>query len=377
MDTATLQKIGKAWGLGTLITTLGFTIFYLMGLLLVDRVDWKEFAFVFGLWTVLTSVPVYYFKLLKKNKTTVYKVLGLGGFLTVLMLIDGLMDMPDNPVTLLLLVLFWIGVAYLIFPSFIQKYRFYLLGIYACIVLYFTYVRLFSESMEYYYNHEKAMALTFFILPIPVFFVLWGYEQWRWLQNLKAAKSAAELALLKTQVNPHFFFNTLNNLYSLTVSHSDKAPEVILKLSEIMRYTIYEGKKDLVTLENEISFLENYIELHKIRYHKSVEITFDHEVVGDIEVAPLLFIFLLENAFKHGVEKLRTNAYIHAKLIASESEILFEIENNFDPEEPETPKGIGLENLKKRLDLIYPKLYSFEISTTETTYKAQVKIEIS
>lgn len=377
MDTTLLLKMGKTFAVGTLLTTLGFTILYVVGILIIDKNEWVELLVIFSLWSVLIAIFMFYFDVIKKNSVAVYKTLGLAALLILTMVIDGLMRMPDNPLSLLFFVTFWTGVAYVIMPSFIKKYRVYILGVYALVLLYFTYVRLFSVSWEYYLNHEKAMALSFFVIPIPVFLLLWGYEQWRWLKNLKADKSAAELALLKTQINPHFFFNTLNNLYSLTVSQSKDAPDVILKLSEIMRYTIYEGKKDLVPIESEIIFLENYIELHKIRYHKKVDILFEKKLSGTPQIPPLLLIFLLENAFKHGVEKLQTNAYIHSKLITSEKEIIYEIENNFDPDNVDSKyTGIGLENLKKRLDLIYQEAYSLKIEKSTSVYSAKLHIQL-
>ena len=108
-------------------------------------------------------------------------------------------------------------------------------------------------------------------------------------------KSKTELSLLRTQINPHFFFNTLNNLYALTVKNSKQAPDVILKLSDMMRYTIYEGEKETVKLVDEIEYLNNYIELHKIRYKKNVKITFEHQIDTSLSIAPLLFIIFTLN----------------------------------------------------------------------------------
>jgi LytS/YehU family sensor histidine kinase len=205
--------------------------------------------------------------------------------------------------------------------------------------------------------------------------LLWIFEQWKWLKSLKDGKAKAELELLKTQVNPHFFFNTLNNLYALTVKHSDKAPEVVLKLSDMMRYTIYEGKKDKVALNDEVEYLKNYIDLHKIRYHKKVDIQFTDNVMDNDAVAPLLFIILLENALKHGVESLSDSAYIKMSLTSKDQEILFTLENNFDPAEISEEKGIGLENLKRRLDLIYPKKHELTISEKDNVFKVDLKIK--
>ena len=142
----------------------------------------------------------------------------------------------------------------------------------------------------------------------------------------------------------------------------------------MMRYTIYEGEKETVKLQDEIDYLNNYIELHKIRYKKSVKITFSHNIDTSLTVAPLLYIILLENAFKHGVENLRTDAYVHASLKTVDSDIVFEIENNFDPEINEAP-GIGLENLKRRLELGYPKSHSLVLDVNDNVYKAQLTLK--
>ena len=123
--------------------------------------------------------------------------------------------------------------------------------------------------------------------------MIWVYDRWKWFNALKSEKAKAELELLKTQVNPHFLFNTLNNLYALTVKQSKEAPEVVLKLSDMMRYTIYEGKNDRVPISEEISYIKNYMALHSIRHHKTVSLEFEHHTLPDDEVAPLLFIILL------------------------------------------------------------------------------------
>jgi LytS/YehU family sensor histidine kinase len=189
--------------------------------------------------------------------------------------------------------------------------------------------------------------------------------------NLKKEKTTTELMHLQSQVNPHFFFNMLNNLYGLVDKDSEKAKKLILKLSDMMRYSIYEGEKDLVSLKNEADYLKNYIGLHKIRYHKKIDVTFESDIQENYKVKPLLFIILLENAFKHGVENLRDNAYIHAKIITKGNNICFEVENNFDPEITDT-FGIGLENLKRRLELVYPNKHKLTFSTSNNVYNAQL-----
>ena len=142
----------------------------------------------------------------------------------------------------------------------------------------------------------------------------------------------------------------------------------------MMRYTIYEGEKETVKIGDEMEYLKNYIELHKIRYKKTVEIIFKHEVDTSLAIAPLLYIILLENAFKHGIETLTENAFIHIDLFEDKDFIYFKIENNFDPKEISEAKGIGLTNLKRRLALIYPKKHELKVDKTNNIYKATLKI---
>lgn len=194
--------------------------------------------------------------------------------------------------------------------------------------------------------------------------------------RLKNEQTQAELLHLRSQLNPHFFFNTLNNLYGLTIKNSKQAPEVILKLSEMMRYTIYQGEKSSVTMKNEITYLENYIELHKIRYKKSVLIAFNHAIDETLTIAPLLFINLLENAFKHGVDTLEEDAFVKINLTSDAKVIYFSIENNFDETEKNQAKGIGLTNLKRRLSLLYPKKHTLEFTRQSNIYNVTLKISL-
>ncbi len=198
--------------------------------------------------------------------------------------------------------------------------------------------------------------------------VFWFTKQLIALSRLNNETSKAELMLLKSQVNPHFFFNMLNNLYGLVGRDAKKAQELILKLSDMMRYSIYEGANSLVTLKEEVDYLKNYIELHKMRYHKKIDIRFDCQIEKDYKVVPLLFIILLENAFKHGVERLGDGAYVHVKIVALNNEIQFTVENNFDSAENSKGPGIGLKNLKRRLELAYPKEHELSFFTIENVY---------
>ena len=229
--------------------------------------------------------------------------------------------------------------------------------------------------LEGYSASIGVLVLLYYVFLI-ILGLFWFTKQVISFFKLKNEKVKTELLHLKSQVNPHFFFNTLNNLYGLVGTDTKKAQELILKLSDIMRYSIYEGEKEVVSLKEEVDYLKNYIELHKMRYHKEIDVKFEAQVEDDYKVMPLLFIILLENAFKHGVENLREDSYVNIIIKAMDSEVFFEVENNFDIAQPKEDKGIGLKNLKRRLELVYPKKHTLSFSTTENIYKAQLKLQL-
>lgn len=208
------------------------------------------------------------------------------------------------------------------------------------------------------------------------YFIHWMIRNIKLILNLKKEKAKTELLHLKSQVNPHFFFNTLNNLYGLMEKDSEER-EMVLKLSEMMRYSIYEGQKDWVSLEDEIEYLNNYIELQEIRYHKKSDIQFNHKIDNpDAKIMPLLFIILLENAFKHGLENLDKNAYIHMNLTENNKEVNFVIENNFELQQAANTEGIGLKNLKRRLALVYPNKHTLSFDVDSSTYKVTLCLKL-
>lgn len=206
--------------------------------------------------------------------------------------------------------------------------------------------------------------------------IAWVLRQIHKMMRLRNEQTKNEIVQLQNQVSPHFFFNMLNNLYGMVDKDVEKSKNLILKLSDLMRYSIYEGARKRVPLAEEVDCLKNYIELHRMRYHKDIDIRFETDIADEtIEVMPLLFIILVENAFKHGVENLRDKAYVHIALKAKGNSILFRVVNNFDPDErPETP-GIGLRNLKRRLELAYPKRHKLNFTSEGSIYMAQLKLD--
>lgn len=202
------------------------------------------------------------------------------------------------------------------------------------------------------------------------------------MKELEYKTTQSELNFLRSQINPHFLFNTLNNLYALTLKKSDKAPETVLKLSEIMRYMLYECNEKKVLLSKEINYLKNYIELEKLRLSKSFEVKV--EIVGECntqKISPLLLTPFIENAFKHGINQQIQNGYIHVLLYIKSDKIELIIKNskaNLGPSESPKLKsgGIGLENVKRRLEILYPDTHSLEISNTINEYKIILKVKL-
>lgn len=196
-------------------------------------------------------------------------------------------------------------------------------------------------------------------------------------------RKEAELKLLKAQLDPHFLFNTLNNLYGLSVAQSEKLPPLMLKLSHLLRYNLYETKGDQVGLEKEIAYLENYISLERIRLEDQADIQF--LVKGDIagkSIAPILLIVFVENAFKHLATLEGDICQVKVELEAAEGKLNFRCTNTFDDAGDSDIKksigegGIGLKNARKRLDLLYPNRHHLSIDKGDSYYKVQLTLSL-
>ncbi|WP_400080821.1 sensor histidine kinase [Winogradskyella sp. R77965] len=227
------------------------------------------------------------------------------------------------------------------------------------------------------FHPAVAIVVLIYYAILLVIGILWIITQLKSVLQLKNEKTKNELLHLQSQVNPHFFFNMLNNLYGLVDVDSEKAKALILKLSELMRYSIYEGERGTVYLEEEVEYLKNYIEIHRMRYHKDIDVKCNIDIENNKpQIMPLLFIILLENAFKHGVENLRDKAYIHLNLRTDKNTIYFSIENNFDESQLSEVSGIGIKNLKRRLELAYPNMHRLTFTNTEDIYKANLELQL-
>lgn len=218
---------------------------------------------------------------------------------------------------------------------------------------------------------------SLFLLTIPFIVLIQWFQQSAKIGLLERDKSEAELNLLKQQINPHFFFNTLNNLYALSLTKDKQTPEVILQLSELMRYVIYKGKEKEVQISEEVKYIKDYIKLQQIRLHQDFELTFNAEIQeNQLRIPPLLFITLVENAFKHGIEPAELPCFLKIDLKSDENSIHFVCENSFE-EEQQNKKGIGLENLKRRLALSFPNRYEFETQQKEEVFTAKLSIYLT
>jgi len=193
-------------------------------------------------------------------------------------------------------------------------------------------------------------------------FKYWIKKQQAWMQAEKE-KVTAELQLLKAQVHPHFLFNTLNNIYSVSLDTSPKTSQLILKLSSLLNYILYECKTEHVLLEKEIKVMKDYIDLEKERYANKLEISLNIE--GDIKnkyIAPLLLLPFLENAFKHGTSEQLEKPWLSMNLTVNQNTLRCKIANSKNEDIAINENGIGIMNVKKRLALLYPGLYELEIN---------------
>jgi len=206
----------------------------------------------------------------------------------------------------------------------------------------------------------------------------WIYEKRR-NDKLKKLHLQTELNYLRTQIQPHFFFNTLNNLYALTLEKSDRAPEVVLKLSEIMEYVLYEMKEEKVSLLKEIKYLQSYLELEKLRYGDRIVTDIGIEGnISDSKVPPLLFITFIENCFKHAkAENEDDKIKISINFELKGYFLYFTVSNTyFSSGENSAGEGIGISNIKRRLDLLYGKNYDLNIFTRDNKFIIELKIPV-
>jgi len=196
-------------------------------------------------------------------------------------------------------------------------------------------------------------------------------------KNLKEEKLGTELKLLKAQINPHFIFNALNNIYALTYSQSKKAPESVLKLSEMLRYVFYDCSKDTVRLKEEIEYIENFIAFQQMKSEATQNITLDYSKAStDTVVAPMLFIPFIENAFKFSKVEEDPEASVHMSFVSRGNKLCFRIENPIPSKgKPKSGQGLGIPNVRQRLEVLYPKRHDLKIEEKNQTFRVVLNIQ--
>lgn len=278
----------------------------------------------------------------------------------------------------------------LLFPVFLEKGKYFLYGISVLVLTALGagfYIILFDSWIDYIFSGYYFIAYYGFF-DISLYFVIYIFvtsllrlaRGWFHLQEIEKEKTVAELKALKSQINPHFLFNSLNSIYSLARKNSSQVPEKVIQLSDLMRHIIYDSDVEFIHLPKEIEMIRNYIELQNLRTPEKEKI--ELEVIGEIEgkkVAPLIFLPFVENSFKHGLKSGAENAFVKIRIEISGNDLGFDIENSkgkLVETENSKYKGIGIENVKKRLDLIYPRSYSLKITDEGNIYKVVLRLQI-
>jgi LytS/YehU family sensor histidine kinase len=275
---------------------------------------------------------------------------------------------------------FWVFICSSIVYLFV--YHFYRRGLYfsiSHIPVFSTTIR--SEALKWYNANSRInfsvvyMCMNFLCLTALAYFIR-SSKQDEQMHILKEQQLLSELKYLKGQIQPHFFFNTLNNIYSLALKQSTDTAPMVAKLGEMMRYILYEADQKVVLLDREIAFLNNYIAIEKIRHTEVVSIKFDVQGVTNItRIEPFLLLPFIENAFKHGLQNETANGFVNIVLCMTENELILDVKNS-KPAQKESGKtpGTGLKNVIKRLDILFEKKY--QLSTNEQANEYQLLLTL-
>ena len=281
---------------------------------------------------------------------------------------------------------------YLLLPRFFYKKKFKLFLVSVIVVI--TIIILIDEYVleQIYFPDTRGTyfpGIVFTLvetLPIVLIFVgfklAWDFNKKQSeVDALKNLVKESELQFLKSQINPHFLFNNLNNLYSYSIEQSPKAPSIILELSSVLRYMLYDCKENFVLLSKEIEHLKNFTALNELQIEDRGEINFNclNEIPPNFVIAPLILNVFIENAFKHSSNSQSDNITVSVTVAISEKGALeFICENNFlpTPSSNYLSKGIGLENVKKRLNLLYPETHELLIEEADNFYKVVLKMQL-
>jgi|TARA_E500000318_G_scaffold18908_1_gene19670 two-component system LytT family sensor kinase len=284
-----------------------------------------------------------------------------------------------------------LGITYYLMPKYLYKKKYwqFFLGTALLVVVIITIEELVLEPIIFPGTRrgDTFPGVYISLLGIlPVMFILSGCKfGWDALQKqaqideLETTIQESELQFLRSQINPHFLFNNLNNLYSYALQESPKTPEIILEMSGVLRYMLYESKEQFVPLKKELEQLGNFIRLYKLQIEDRGEVHFDVEKIdGDFKIAPLILIVFIENAFKHSQSGQSSDIKIDISVKLKNTTLEFICENNYESgfSLDSVAKGIGLKNVKKRLELLYPKKHILQIEEADNSYKVYLKLEL-
>jgi LytS/YehU family sensor histidine kinase len=252
------------------------------------------------------------------------------------------------------------------------------------IALYFLYTGM-PMYQEYVVFRWHSIFMLFFVAgaisTLAKILSDWSFHE-RDKKELQTQTMQSELKFLKSQINPHFLFNTLNSLYALTLKKSDAAPEIVIKLSEMMRYMLYECNERRVPLRKEVQYIQNYLDLERIRQGQNARIEFVmNGNIREQQIAPLIFTPFLENSFKHGLNNQLTEGFVQIRLDVEDHKVHLEIENSKAPVKPaqnhnKPSGGIGLVNVRRRLNLIYPNSYNLVVTEQPDRYKVNLDLDL-
>ncbi|MEH3114347.1 sensor histidine kinase [Pedobacter terrae] len=217
-------------------------------------------------------------------------------------------------------------------------------------------------DVRYLLFHYILPIISGSFIFISMMFILRYRDEKQNALQLQKEKSELELKALKAQLNPHFLFNTLNNIYSLSITGSRAISQSISQLSDILDYILYHGQREMVPITEELKIVKDYISLEMLRYDKRLKLTMEEKIETPGMIPPLLYLSFVENAFKHGAEKTSGNVTVSISIETYANTVIFMVENQFFGEYENVGTGIGLENTRKQLDLYYPNQYSLEIS---------------
>lgn len=280
---------------------------------------------------------------------------------------------------------------YKLLPAFFYKKKYwqFVLSVFCLVFVVMLNEEMVIEKIFYPETRGKSFPGVFFGLVqiLPPVIILSSFK-FAWdaltkqneLEALEKAVKDSQLQFLKSQINPHFLFNNLNNLYSHALENSPKTPEIILELSSVLRYMLYECKEEFVPLHKEITQLENFIRLNELQLEGRGSVSFSKEnISGDFQIAPLILMVFIENAFKHSQSSLTEGIAIDVNIgMTQDGKLKFTCKNNYQAQSnvQQLSKGIGLSNVRQRLEFLYPDSHELKINESANSYEVELVMQL-